>query len=881
MAEVINNGISAISIEEEMQKSYLDYAMSVIVSRALPDVRDGLKPVHRRVLYAQHEMSNEWNRAYKKSARIVGDVMGKYHPHGDLAIYDALVRMAQNFSLRLPLEDGQGNFGSMDGDKAAAMRYTEVRMSKAASFMLKDIDKDTVDFRPNYDGNDHEPVVLPTRFPNLLVNGSSGIAVGMATNIPPHNLGEVIDASVQLIDNPDTTGEELEQFVKGPDFPTGGIVIGTAGIKSALSTGRGSVVIRGRTHTEEVKSGREAIIITEIPYQVNKARLVERIAELVKEKLISGIADLRDESDRNGVRVVVELKREANPDVVLSQLFKHTPLQSSFGYNVLALDRGRPRQLNLRGVLKCFLRHREDVITRRTRHLLRKARDRAHVLAGLAIAVGNIDDVIAIVRNAPDPGTAKAQLMDRSWPAEQALTLLQLLAEDLEDDGKSYKLSAIQAQAILDLRLHRLTGLERDKINEEANEIASTIEGLLEILSERSVMLGILKDELLEAREMFDTPRRTSIEEGSADVNLEDLIKPEDMVVTISTDGYVKRQPMSTYRAQRRGGKGRNLATMKDEEQIETVFVANTHDPLLYFTSTGQVYKLKVYELPLTSSGARGKAFVNLLPLEKDERVMRVVPVPRNTDEWENLVLLFATEQGLIRKTPLSAFNNVYSTGIKGMGLNDGDRLIAIQLAHEDEGDVIISSLHGSAVRFPVNALRPIASRTAYGVKGMNLRERDKVISMYAISPEDQYILSITEHGYGKRTKVDDFPIKGRGTMGVISIKTTDRNGNVVTSMPVNDGDQVMMITSNGQAIRTGVEDISIIGRNTQGVRLFKVDKGSSVSTVTRIPEDMLADDEDDEEAMEALAEDGVIAETAAEGAEVTEAVEAPDKPTE
>ncbi|MEC8467948.1 MAG: DNA gyrase subunit A, partial [Pseudomonadota bacterium] len=804
MAEFIEEkGVERISIVDEMKASYMEYAMSVIVSRALPDVRDGLKPVHRRILYAQHELSNYWNRAYKKSARIVGDVMGKYHTHGDQAIYDTLVRLAQDFSMRLPLADGQGNFGSMDGDKAAAMRYTEVRMAKAAHAMLSDIEKDTVDFVPNYDGNDQEPTVLPTRFPNLLVNGTAGIAVGMATNIPPHNLCEVVDATVHLVDNPTASNETIGEYIQGPDFPTGGICLGLAGIKTAVADGRGSVVVRAKTHIEsDEKSGKQSIIVDEMPYQVNKANMIKRIAELVQEKLIEGISDLRDESDRDGVRVVVELRRDANAEVVLSQLLKHTSMQTSFGYNMLAIHNGRPKLMGMREVLNAFIAHREEVIRRRTRFDLNKARARAHILVGLATAVANIDEIIKIIRHAANPAEAKQQLMAQPWAASDVVPLMELLGEPV-GEGNTCSMSEIQAQAILDLRLHRLTGLERDKIQDEANEIAAIIRDLVEILSNREKLLAILKEELLEAKEQFGTPRRTEIMEGSAEVDMEDLIKPEEMVVTISSDGYVKRQPMDDYRAQRRGGKGRSAANMKEDEQIQDFFIANTHSPLLFFTTIGKVHKLKVYNLPVASSGARGKAFVNLLPLEKDEKVMRVVRIPRNQEDWEGKVLMFATEQGLIRKTPLTAFNNVHKNGIKGISLNEGDALINVALAEENSGDIIMNSANGQAVRFANESLRSIASRTAYGVKGMTLKDGDKIVSADVIHGEEvPYILTVTENGFGKRTPCDDFPTKSRGTMGVIAIKTSDRNGQVIASLPVSDGDHVMIATSDGQVIR-------------------------------------------------------------------------------
>ncbi len=871
MSEVLQS-ISNITIEEEMKRSYLDYAMSVIVSRALPDARDGLKPVHRRVLYAMRVLGNEYNRPYKKSARVVGDVIGKYHPHGDSAVYMTIVRMAQDFSMRLELVDGQGNFGSMDGDAPAAMRYTEVRMARSASYMLQDLDKDTVDFRPNYDGEDVEPSVLPARIPNLLVNGSSGIAVGMATNIPPHNLGEIVDGALMMIDNPSVEAEELLHVVKGPDFPTGGIVMGRGGIKSALLTGRGSVIMRGRTHFEE-NGNKRAIIITEIPYQVNKAKMVEKIADLVRDKIITGISDLRDESDRSGVRVVVELKRDADQDVLLNQLFQHTQLQDSFSYNMLALDGGRPKLMGVKQLLSCFLKHREDVIVRRTKYELNKARTRAHVLVGLAIAVANIDDIIKLIRNAPNPAEAKAGLMDRDWPAENVRPLIELLGEPFA--GSTYKMSEAQAQAILELRLHRLTGLERDKINDEANEISAFIKGLVDILSNREVLLGIMKDELNEVKELFATPRKSDIEDAPGEFNLEDFIKPEEMVVTISDGGYAKRQPLADYRAQRRGGKGRSVTSMKDDEQLETLFVANTHQPLLVFTSNGQVFKMKVFEIPQASHGSRGKAFINLVNLEKDERVLRVLACPREQEEWDKMVALFATRNGLIRKTPLNAFSNVHSGGIRGINLQDGDELVNVALTGEEEGDVLISTRNGQAVRFPVADMRTIASRTAYGVKGVTLRDDDKLVSMDVVTEEEPLILTVTENGYGKCTPQEQFPQRSRGTIGVIAIKTSERNGPVVASMPVGAEDHVIFVTSEGQVIRTRVEDISTIGRNTQGVRLFRVDK-EVVATAVRIPADVLSEDDEDEvTAVDEQATDEMKAEAADAQDAPEEAVEA------
>ncbi|MCP5405758.1 MAG: DNA gyrase subunit A [Pseudomonadaceae bacterium] len=848
MAELLGSTIQPITIEEEMQKSYLDYAMSVIVARALPDVRDGLKPVHRRILFAQREMGNEWNRAYKKSARVVGDVIGKYHPHGDSAVYEALVRMAQDFSLRLPLEDGQGNFGSMDGDSPAAMRYTEIRLSRAGSTMLADLDEGTVDFRPNYDGQENEPTVLPTRIPNLLVNGSGGIAVGMATNIPPHNLGEIIDGCLHLIDNPAADGASLLDIIQGPDFPTGGMIMGRKGFVDAFASGRGSVMMRAKTHIEDEASSKPVIVVDEIPYQVNKSKLVESIADLVKNKVVEDIADLRDESDRTGVRIVIELKRGANADVILNQLYKHTQLQTSFSYNMVVLDKGLPRLYGIPEILRCFVAHREDVVTRRTRFRLGKARDRAHILVGLAIAVANIDEVIAIVRGAPDPNTAREQLMARRWKADAVQVLLELLGEVT---GKAeYSLSQTQAQAILDLRLHRLTGLERDKIVAEAGEIAETIRGLLDILSDRAVLLKVIKDELIEVKEQFATPRMTEMTDAAGDMNLEDLIQPEDVVVTISSDGYVKRVPLATFRAQRRGGKGKAAASLRENESMSALFVCNTHDPVLFFTNLGNVFKLKIYEIPQASATSRGKAFVNLLPLAKDEMVAAVEPLPRDEATWQGQFLMFATKGGMIRKTPLTAYANVRSSGIYGMGLNDGDQLMNVHLLRGMPASVLMSSQNGQAVRFGAgeDELRPIASRTSVGVKGMNLKKGDAVMAMHLLTTES-HVLTVTANGYGKLTPADDYPQKGRGTMGVISIQTTNRNGQVVCAMPVTLDDQIMIATEGGQLIRMNVADISVMGRNTQGVRLFATD-GDKVKLVTRLSAEMLGrDDEADAEA--------------------------------
>lgn len=850
---LLSQAVQPITIEEEMRKSYLDYAMSVIVSRALPDVRDGLKPVHRRILYAQSLMGNEWNRKYLKSARVVGDVMGKFHPHGDSAIYDAMARMAQPFSLRLMLEDGQGNFGSMDGDSPAAMRYTEIRLSKAGSAMLADIDEDTVDFQPNYDGSEVEPRVLPTRIPNVLVNGAGGIAVGMATNIPPHNLGEVIDACLHLLKNPTATTEDLNQFVLGPDFPTGGTIVGRGAIMSGNAIGRGSLVLRGKVQIKDPDS-KPSLIITEIPYQVNKATLVENIAGLVKDKIVEDISEVRDESDRFGVRVVIELKRGANADVVLNQLYKHTSLQTGFSYNMVVLDGGLPKLCGIGEILRAFLAHREEVVTRRTTYRLSKARDRAHILVGLGVAVANIDAVIKIIRNAPDAAVAKEQLMSTPWAAEAVAPLLALLGEAVKTE--KYLLSAIQAQAILDLRLQRLTGLEREKILNEAAEIAETIRGLLAILGDRAVMLQLITDELMEVKEQFATPRQTEIIDGGADMEMEDLIPPEDVVITISSDGYVKRMPLSAFRAQRRGGKGKGGANLRENEELASLFVANTHSPILCFTNLGNVFKLKGYMLPQANATSRGKAFINLLKLEQNEQVAAVVPIPRDEAVWPHHFLVFATQKGVIRKTPLSAYANVRQTGIYGMGLTDGDRLLAVHLLDNSKtgSSVLMSSLNGQAVRFSAaeDELRPIASRTSTGVRGMNLKPKDTVMAMHLIEPHHTHVLTVTANGYGKLTPQGDYPEKGRGTMGVISIQTTSRNGGVVCAVPVTmDGDlsdEIMIATADGQMIRMRIPDISVMSRNTQGVRLFSIES-TKVKLVTALPASMLHGGEEGEEA--------------------------------
>jgi len=883
----------AIAIEDEMKSSYLDYAMSVIVSRALPDVRDGLKPVHRRIIHAMNENGYDATKPFRKSARIVGDVMGKYHPHGDSAIYDAMVRMAQQFSLRLPLISGQGNFGSMDGDRAAAMRYTEARMAKSAHALIDDIDKDTVDFQPNYDDSQREPKVLPSRVPNLLVNGAGGIAVGMATNIPPHNLGEVLDGCLALIEDPDITIEGLMQHVLAPDFPTGGLIMGKQGIHSAFHTGRGSVVMRGRTEVETRANGREAIIITEVPYQVNKARMVENMAHCVRDKKIEGISDIRDESDRHGVRVVVEIKRDAMAEIVLNQLFKFTPLQTSFGVNMLALDKGRPKLMNLKEILRAFVDFREEVIRRRTIFLLGKARDKAHVLVGLAIAVANLDAVIALVRKAPNPQTAREQLMDADWPAMDVKPLIDLIDEPgrLVNEQGNYKLSEAQAKAILELRLHRLTGLERDKIAGDLGALGDEIKELLSILGSREKLFGILKDEFEEVRTQFADPRRTSLEEAEFEHDIEDLIQREDMVVTVTNTGYIKRVPISTYRAQRRGGKGRSGMSTRDEDFVSQVFVVNTHTPVLFFSSLGQVYKLKVYKLPLGSPTARGQAMINIFPLKDRETITTLMPMPEDEESWSKLFVMFATASGNIRRNRLSDFTNVMVNGKIAMKLNDDDMLVGVASCTESD-DVLLSARLGKCIRFPVVDVRVFASRASTGVRGMKFKDSgDEVISMTIVGhvdtdieerksylkiqsarrradggedditdpiqlglsqerfdeleAKDEFILTVTENGYGKRTSAFDYRIAGRGGIGITSIVTSDRNGGVVASFPVHQSDQLVMVTDGGQLIRTTVHDIRIAARNTQGVTLFKTSADEHVVSVTRLSE---VDDDDDDD---------------------------------
>ena len=882
--------ISSITIEEEMKTSYLDYAMSVIVSRALPDVRDGLKPVHRRILYSMYENNYDWTKPYRKSARIVGDVMGKYHPHGDSAIYEAMVRMSQDFSLRLPLIEGQGNFGSMDGDRAAAMRYTEARMDKAASGLLEDIDKNTVNFQANYDESESEPTVLPARFPNLLINGAGGIAVGMATNIPPHNLGEVLDACCAFVDNPEITMEELVEIVPGPDFPTGGLIMGSAGARSALTTGRGSVIMRGKTHFEEVRKGREAIVVTEVPYQVNKARMVEQIADLVRSKRIEGISDIRDESDRTGVRVVVELKRDAVGDVVLNQLFRYSPLQTSFGANILALNGGRPEVLNLRRIIECFIKFREEVITRRTKYKLTKARDRAHILVGLVIAVNNLDRIVAMIRSAPNPTEAREKLMTEGWDAVDVQGYIELINEPGREveDGK-YKLSEKQVRAILELRLHRLTALGREDIGDELKSLAVEIEDYIDILRSRDRLYGIMRAEFVEYREAFATPRRSVFALDAFGFEDEDLIQREDMVVTVTGAGYIKRVPLATYRAQRRGGKGRSGMSTKEEDFLRNVFVSNTHTPILFFSNLGQVYKLKVWKLPVGSPQSKGKALINILPLAQGENISTILPLPEDEDSWGDLHAVFATKKGNIRRNLLSDFSNVRANGKIAIRLSEGDSLIGVAACAEED-DVLMAAKGGKCIRFEATAVRLFKGRNSDGVRGIRLAKGDEVVSMsilenvsadreersaylkYAsakrrdeapkipenmtaerineLEAKEQVLLSITVNGFGKRTSAYEYRVTGRGGQGIINIETSERNGPVIAAFPINDQDQLMMVTDQGRLIRVPVGDVRVAGRNTQGVTLFKVGDNEQIVSVERVEETVSGEDDTEDEAL-------------------------------
>ncbi|HWK95753.1 MAG TPA: DNA gyrase subunit A [Pseudolabrys sp.] len=897
--------VRPISITEEMKRSYLDYAMSVIVSRALPDVRDGLKPVHRRILYSMHEQGHTPDKKYVKSARVVGDVMGKYHPHGDSAIYDALVRMAQDFSMRLELIDGQGNFGSVDGDPAAAMRYTECRLAKPAMALLDDIDKNTVDFQDNYDGNEKEPAVLPARYPNLLVNGAGGIAVGMATNIPPHNLGEVIDACVAIIDNPALGIDDLINIVHGPDFPTGGIILGRSGIYSAFTTGRGSVVMRGKVAFETFGKDRESIIISEIPYQVNKATMVERIAELVRDKKIEGISDLRDESDRDGYRVVIELKRDAEREVVLNQLYRFTPLQTSFGVNMVALDGGRPLLMTLKDMLTAFVAFREEVVSRRTKFLLGKARDRAHILVGLAIAVANIDEVIKLIRGSKDAREAREALMARDWPAKDMINMVLLIDDPrhrVSDAGET-RLSAEQAQAILDLRLQRLTALGRDEIKEELDKLAAEIADYLDILRSRARIQTIIKDDLAALKAQFATPRRTEISEAAGDMDDEDLIQREDMVVTVSHLGYVKRVPLSTYRAQRRGGKGRGGMQVRDEDFVARLFVASTHTPVLFFSSAGKVYKEKVWRLPLAAPQARGKAFINILPLDNGETITSIMPLPEDEKTWGDLDVMFATTKGTVRRNKLSDFVEVRRSGIIAMKLADGEGIVGVQICTEKD-DVLLTSSGGQCIRFAVPEVRVFTGRTSMGVRGIALEDDDRLISMSILrhseatseeraaylkkasavrrssggddeavaamqveaeenvasieiseeryvemSAAEQFVLTLSERGYGKRTSSYEYRITGRGGKGIVAMdiwqkakgggfELKPKIGRLTASFPIEEDDQVMLVTNAGKLIRTPVTGIRLAGRSTQGVIVLDTAEDERVVSVERLSED-------------------------------------------
>ena len=837
MAEVAQE-LLTVSLEEEMQQSYLDYAMSVIVGRALPDARDGLKPVHRRVLYAMRELGNDYNKAYKKSARVVGDVIGKYHPHGDTAVYDTIVRMAQPFSMRALLVDGQGNFGSVDGDAPAAMRYTEVRMSKIAHELLADIEKETVDFVENYDGSESEPSVMPTRLPNLLVNGSSGIAVGMATNIPPHNLCEVIDATLALIDDPAIEVPGLMEHMPGPDFPTAGIINGAQGIYSAYLTGRGRVHIRARTNIEPFGTGgREAIIVTELPFQVNKARLIEKIAELVRDKRIEGISELRDESDKDGMRVVIELRRGEITDVVLNNLYKHTAMQSVFGINMVALLDGQPKLLNLKQLLEAFLSHRREVVTRRTIFDLRKARDRAHVLEGQAVALANIDEVIALIKASATPAEAKTALMAMDWVPGTVTAMLEAAGEtDTRPDGLdegfgllegNYRLSAVQAQAILDLRLHRLTGLEQDKIINEYKALLDKIKELSDILGDPDKLFQVIRDELAEVREAYGDERRTEIVQDHSDLSVEDLIPSEEVVVTLSHGGYAKAQPIDVYEAQKRGGRGRSATKVKDEDFIDNLFVANTHDTILCFSSRGKMYWLKVYQVPQASRGSRGKPIVNLLPLDAGERINAVLPIKEYD---EDSFVFMATSGGTVKKTPLNQFSRPRSNGIIAIDLRD-DRLVDVAIT-DGKSEILLVASSGKGIRFAEEDVRPMG-RGAAGVRGIKMAPGHELIALTIV--REGLILTATENGYGKRTDISDFPIQGRGGQGVIAIQTSKRNGRTVGAAQVGADDEIMLISSNGTLVRTAVSDISIQGRNTQGVRLIRVESLQRLVGLARI----------------------------------------------
>jgi DNA gyrase subunit A len=892
--------IRPVSITDEMKRSYLDYAMSVIVSRALPDVRDGLKPVHRRILFGMSELGLDWNKKYVKSARVVGEVMGKYHPHGNAPIYDALVRMAQDFSMRLPLVDGQGNFGSIDGDPPAAERYTECRLTKVAGTLLDDLDKDTVDFRENYDGTLKEPQVLPAKFPNLLVNGSGGIAVGMATNIPPHNLGEVIDACMAHLDNPEIGIEELMQLVPGPDFPTGGLILGRVGIQAAYHKGRGSIVMRAKVHVEEIRKDREALIVTAIPYQVNKRTLIEKIAEQVREKRIEGISDLWDESNREGMRIVIELKRDAIADVVLNQLWRFSDLQTTFGANMLAINGGRPEQLNLKDMIASFTAFREEVVSRRTKYLLGKARDRAHVLVGLAIAVANIDEMIRLIRNAPSPTEARDEMMARDWPAKDIGPLVELIADPRHSltAAGTLRLSDEQARAILDLRLQRLTALGRDEIGDELKKLGEEIKDYLAILASRVRIIEIIKKELADIKAEFATPRQTEIVDMEGEVEDEDLIQREDMVVTVSHRGYIKRVPLSTYRAQRRGGKGRAGMSTREEDVVTQIFVASTHTPVLFFSSRGMAYRMKVWRLPAATPQSVGKALVNLLPLVEGEVITSILPLPEDERTWGTLELMFATRSGNVRRNSLADFETINRNGKIAMKLEEGDRIVRVAICAPDD-NVLLTTAQGRCIRFPVEDVRVFKGRESAGVRGIRLEEGDEVISMailrhveatpgeraaylkqanairraqgaelpegaadveaeaeagesieeltpqrYAeLSAREQLVLTVSERGFGKRSSSYEYRTSGRGGKGIVAMVVNERNGRLVASFPVEDTDQIMLVTDGGKLIRCPIDDVRIAGRSTQGVRIFRTDENEKVVSVERIPEDGSGED--------------------------------------
>ena len=891
----VGSGILPVTIENEMSSSYLDYAMSVIVSRAIPDVRDGLKPVHRRILYSMSQMGLDFNKPYRKSARVVGDVIGKYHPHGDSAVYESLVRMAQSFSMMAPLIEGQGNFGSVDGDRPAAMRYTECRLEKITTLMLDDIDKDCIEYQENYDGSENEPTVLPSKFPNLLINGAGGIAVGMATNIPPHNLSEVIDGCVAILNNPSTTEEELNEIIPGPDFPTGGLIIGRNGIRSAQQTGRGSVILRGRAEIEE-KNNRSSIIISEIPYQVNKSSLIEKIAEVVRDKRVEGISDIRDISDRHGIRVVIELKKDAEADVILNQLYKYTPLQSSFGCNMVCLNSGKPELLSIRQIIDAFLEFRVDIVVKRSTYLLNKSRDRAHVLVGLAIAIANIDEIIKVIRSSPDPATARDYMLKKKWIPKNVESLIKLIDDPrhkIAKDG-TYMLSTEQVQAILDLRLQRLTAIGRDEIEKELNSIGEQIKEYLEILTNRKVLDNLIEGELIEAKESFGVPRRTEITDLELDVDDEDLIPKQDVVVTVSHKGYIKRVPLSTYRSQRRGGKGRAGMSTRDEDFVTQIFVENTHTPILFFSSTGIVYKMKVWKLPQGTPQSKGKAMINLLPLSEGENITTIMPLPENEMEWENLYIMFTTEKGNVRKNKLSDFVDVRANGKIAMKLQDSDEIKTVETCTDDD-DLLITTLKGQCIRFRASDVRLFVGRSSTGVRGIRLAQDDRVISsaiiksMSATTEEraaylkmsravrgdidsendeneenvenitpailsdekyaemgasEQFVLSISNNGYGKRTSTFEYRVTGRGGKGIIAMVVNDRNGNIADSFPVDSTNQIILVTNNGKLIRCPVDDIRIASRSTQGVKIFDVDDEEQVVSVERLGD--LESDEDD-----------------------------------